>query len=85
MFCTSVIETRRNPGRSGLHQTLDLTGSFCTKRFDRSWLGKKLGYAEEETAAGANARQRSPQSLVALPAIKQRVTAPIAGSRIYQA
>ena len=25
----------------------DLTGSFCTKRFERNWLGKEPGYAEE--------------------------------------
>ena len=26
----------------------DLTGSFCTKRIDRNWLGKELCHAEEE-------------------------------------
>ena len=30
---------------------VDLPGSFCTKRIDRNWLGKELGYAEEETDA----------------------------------
>ena len=32
----------------------DLTGSFCTKRDDRNWLGKELRDAEEATYAGAD-------------------------------
>ena len=32
----------------------DLTGSFCTKRIDRNWLGKEQKDAEEETDAGAD-------------------------------
>ena len=33
---------------------VDLTGSFCTKRIDRNWLGKELCHAEEETQPGAD-------------------------------
>jgi hypothetical protein len=33
---------------------LDLTGSFCTKRFDRNRLGKELCHTEEEVQPGAD-------------------------------
>ena len=32
----------------------DLTGSFCTKRIDRNWLGKEHCHAEEEAQPGAD-------------------------------
>ena len=32
----------------------DLTGSFCTKRIDRNWLGEELCHAEKETQPGAD-------------------------------
>ena len=37
-----------------LVHSVDLPGSFCTKRIDRNWLGKELGHAEEKTDAGAD-------------------------------
>ena len=45
---------RAGRGRQAALDQADLTGSFCTKRFDRNWLGKELGYGEEETHPGAD-------------------------------
>ena len=39
---------------------VDLTGSFCTKRIDRNWLGKELCHAEEEVQCGADRDAASP-------------------------
>jgi hypothetical protein len=33
---------------------LDLTGDFCTRRFERNWYGKEPGDAEEEVQCGAD-------------------------------
>ena len=41
-------------GKRSYDSVVDLTGSFCTKRIDRNWLGKEQKDAEEETDAGAD-------------------------------
>ena len=33
---------------------VDLNGLFWTKRFERNWLGKELGHAEEKVQRGAD-------------------------------